>query len=45
MEIFDIIDESGRPTGKTVDRETAHAEGILHRTAHVWLLRRRGDRT
>lgn len=30
MEIFDIIDESGRPTGKTVDRETAHAEGIRY---------------
>lgn len=43
-EILDIIDENGSPTGRTVDRETAHREGILHRTAHLWLVRRRGDR-
>ena len=45
MEILDIVDESGSPTGETIDRETAHAKGILHRTAHVWLLRRRNGRT
>jgi len=39
-EIFDIVDEEGRPTGKTVERETAHAEGIRHRTAHIWVIRR-----
>lgn len=39
MEIFDIIDESGKPTGKTVERAVAHAEGICHRTAHVWVVR------
>lgn len=33
MEIFDIIDENGNPTGKTVERSIAHAEGIRHRTA------------
>ena len=42
MEILDIVDESGRPTGKTVSRETAHREGILHRTAHVWIVRESG---
>lgn len=40
-EIFDIVDENGLPTGQTIDRETAHREGIRHRTAHVWLMRRR----
>ena len=40
-EIFDIVDEQGLPTGETVDREIAHSEGILHRTAHLWLLRKR----
>ena len=40
-EIFDIVDEKGIPTGKTIDRETAHKEGILHRTAHLWLMRKR----
>lgn len=44
MEIFDIVDEQGLPTGETVEREVAHARGIRHRTAHVWLLRRRVGR-
>ena len=35
MEILDICDELGNPTGKTVEREIAHQQGILHRTAHV----------
>ena len=39
MDYLDIVDESGNPTGKTVSREEAHAEGILHRTAHVWIVR------
>ena len=39
MEIFDICDENGIPTGKTVERNVAHREGILHRTAHTWLVR------
>ncbi len=43
MEYLDIVDENGIPTGKIIDRETAHREGIPHRTAHVWLLRRKND--
>lgn len=39
MEIFDIVDEYGNPTGSTVERSIAHAEGIMHRTAHVWIAR------
>lgn len=39
MELLDIVDEKGNPTGKTVDRETAHAEGIRHRSSHVWIVR------
>jgi isopentenyldiphosphate isomerase len=42
MEFLDIVDENGTPTGRTVDRETAHREGVPHRTAHVWIARRRG---
>lgn len=41
MEILDICDELGNPTGKTVEREIAHQQGILHRTAHVWILRKK----
>lgn len=41
MEMLDICDESGNPTGKIVEREIAHRQGILHRTAHVWILRKK----
>ena len=44
MEIFDIVDAEGSPTGQTVDRETAHREGIRHRTAHIWVIRERDGR-
>ena len=42
MEVFDIVNENGQPTGETVSRENAHRDGILHRTAHVWLVREDG---
>ncbi|SCN23982.1 Isopentenyl-diphosphate Delta-isomerase [Clostridium sp. N3C] len=45
VEILDVVDEKGNPTGKTVEREKAHEEGIMHRTSHVWLLRKRCGRT
>ena len=41
MEILDIVDEYGNPTGETVEREYAHANGVRHRTSHVWLVRRK----
>lgn len=44
MEFFDVVDVLGNPTGVTVDRERAHAEGIPHRTAHVWIVRRKNDK-
>ena len=40
MEYFDIVDEKGIPTGETVERTVAHAQGIRHRTAHLWILRK-----
>lgn len=44
IEILDIVDETGKPTGRTVTREEAHKKGILHRTSHVWLVRKKaGD--
>jgi Isopentenyldiphosphate isomerase len=39
MEFLDIVDENGQPTGETVSRSKAHADGIRHRTAHVWVVR------
>ena len=43
MELLDVVDENGIPTGETVERSIAHAKGIRHRTSHVWLLRRRPE--
>ena len=39
-EYLDIVDESGQPTGETISRDAAHTDGILHRTAHVWVVRK-----
>lgn len=39
MELFDVVDLNGEPTGKTVERTQAHAQGICHRTAHIWVSR------
>ncbi len=39
-EYLDIVDMTGTPTGEIIDRETAHRKGILHRTTHLWILRR-----
>ncbi len=43
-EFLDIVDEKGQPTGETVDREFAHANGIWHRTSHLWLARKRNGK-
>ena len=40
-EWLDIVDTQGNPTGQTVDREYAHRNGIWHRTAHLWLMRKK----
>lgn len=45
MEFFDIIDKNGNPIGQTVERSIAHAKGILHRTAHIWIIRTEQGRT
>ena len=44
MELFDVIDSKGNPTGQIVSREKAHAEGIQHRTAHIWIIREKEGR-
>ena len=43
MEYLDIVDRDGKPTGEIISREAAHRDGIRHRTAHVWIVRRSGD--
>ena len=44
MEYFDLVDDEGMPTGGAVSREEAHRLGILHRTTHTWVVRRREGR-
>lgn len=44
MEILDVVDETGAPTGETVERAEAHREGVRHRTSHVWIARNRNGR-
>lgn len=44
MEYLDIVDESGKPTGEVIERTEAHRTGVLHRTAHVWIARRKDGR-
>ena len=44
MELIDIVDENGIPTGQTIDRTVAHRTGTRHRTTHIWIVRRRGGR-
>lgn len=36
-ELFDILDETGKPTGKTISRAEAHKKGILHGASHVYI--------
>ncbi len=45
MEYLDIVDEAGQPTGSIISRSEAHQQGILHRTAHVWVVRNANGRT
>lgn len=44
MEYIDIVDEQGNPTGEKVERSIAHSQGIRHRTAHIWIVRKVNDR-
>lgn len=39
MEMFDVIDEHGIPTGQVKERGVVHREGALHATAHIWIAR------
>lgn len=39
MEMFDIVDENGEPTGAVCTRTAAHSEGHRHRTSHIWVTR------
>lgn len=38
-EYLDIVGEDGEPTGMCEERSRVHAQGDLHRTSHVWIVR------
>lgn len=40
-EMLDEVDEAGNPTGRAFPRGFVHAEGIRHRTSHVWIARQK----
>lgn len=39
-EFLDIVDENNNLTGESVPRSKIHAEGIWHRTVHIYLFRK-----
>ena len=41
LELFGLCGSEGSPTGHVADRETVHAWGLMHPTAHVWVVRRK----
>ena len=43
MELLDIVDENNNLTGKIVDREIVHKEGLLHREVGVIIINEKGE--
>ena len=39
LELFDIRDENGQPTGIVRERGVAHRDGSRHGTVHIWIVR------
>lgn len=37
-ELFDVVDERGRPTGVVKRRADVHRDGDWHRAVHVWII-------
>lgn len=43
LELFDLCDEKGNPTGHVMERNMVHRLGKLHRTVHIWVVNKRAD--
>lgn len=43
MEMIERFTIDGTPTGESIPRDRAHAEGIPHCTAHVWIINSNND--
>ncbi len=39
LELLDVLDEEGNPTGVARERSLVHRGGDLHRTCHIWVAR------
>jgi len=37
-EYLDIVDKKGNLTGEKAPRKEVHSKGLLHRSAHVWII-------
>ena len=40
MEYLDIRDKNGNPTGVIKERSLVHADGDMHGTSHVWIVKK-----
>ena len=38
MELLDVLDEDGNPTGEVETREEIYNKGLWHRSSHIWIL-------
>lgn len=43
LELLDICGKDGEPTGHVKERSMVHRDGDLHRTVHIWVVRKRAD--
>jgi len=43
MELFEILDKHGKPTGEVVDKTKLHKINLWHRAAHVWITNSKGE--
>ena len=43
MELLDVLDEGGDPSGLVRERSMVHERGDYHRTSHVWVVREKPD--
>lgn len=43
VEYVDLYDKNNKKLGKSISRDEAHAEGLWHRTVHIYIVRETAD--
>ena len=43
LELLELLDANGEPSGQVRERTLVHLRGDWHRTSHVWVVRKRAD--